>query len=337
MPQVERNIPTVLTPGLFAHLKRCCQWTNEIATSLAWAYKMTSVTNTVNLERKSKFVARTLLNLKPSVSWYQFVRSSYLRPLVGNDANLLDVIHRPFFDRNTSAMERVNMLVCHFELLHTLLGTKTTANIVSGHRFLLSQFTGKNDEHFTIHLLRDDAFKREGGITLALSMNEQALLYVTFTLVKNRHGNAIRVGGIQSNRGNCRQLARTATSALHGIQPRLLLIEVLRNLAAQINCTTIECVSEQNHIYRAWRYRQKKCIHAEYDQLWLLAGGSQNQRGNFEIPHTQDEKPIESRPSNKRSEYRRRAALTEAMRAQIHAAIHTHGHHLHRAHSYTSH
>jgi hypothetical protein len=181
--------------------------------------------------------------------------------------------------------------------------------------------------------LRDDAFKREGGITLALSMNDETLLYVTFTLLKNRYGNAIKVGGIQSNRGNCRELARTATSALHGIQPRLLLIDVLRNLASQIHCTTIECVSKENHIHRAWRYRLKKCIHAEYDQLWLLAGGYQNHRGNFEIPHAPDEKPLESRPSNKRSEYRRRAALTDAMRAQMHAAIHERGHHLQHSHN----
>ncbi|MBR7793965.1 DUF535 family protein [Undibacterium sp. FT147W] len=333
MSHIEQNISALCTPGLVAHLKRCYQWTNEVTASLAWAYKMTSAADTVSLERKSKFVARTLLNLKPSLSWYQFVRSSYLRQLVGRDANLLDVIHRPFFDRNLGAMERVNMLACHFELLHSLLGAKNTADIVSGHRFLLSRFTGKNEEHFTIHLLRDDAFKREGGLTLALSMNDETLLYVTFTLVKNHHGNAIKVGGIQSNRGNCRQLARTATNALHGIQPRLLLIDVLRNLASQIHCTTIECVSKENHIHRAWRYRLKKCIHAEYDQLWLLAGGYQNWRGNFEIPPTTDEKPIESRPSNKRSEYRRRAALTEAMRAQMHAAIHERNHHLRHSHN----
>lgn len=337
MPHVEQNIPALCTPGLFAHLKRCYQWTNNVASGLAWAYKMTSAADTASLERKSKFVARTLLHLKPSVSWYQFVRNSYLRQLVSNDTNLLDVIHRPFFDRNISAMERVNMLACHFELLHALLGTKNTADIISGRRFLLSRFAGKNDEHFAIHLLRDDAFKREGGITLALSMNEETLLYVTFTLVKSHEGNAIKVGGIQSNRGNCRQLARAATSALHGIQPRLLLIEVLRQLAAQINCTTIECVSKKNHIYRAWRYRQKKCIQAEYDQLWLLAGGSQNQRGNFDIPHTQDDKPIESRPSHKRSEYRRRAALTDTMRAQMHSAIHERNHHLPRNHGYRAH
>lgn len=51
----------------------------------------------------------------------------------------------------------------------------------------------------------------------------------------------------------------------------------------------------------------------------MLAGGYQNKNVNFEIPCNSDEKPIELHPSNNRREYRRRAAVLESMRTQIHS------------------
>lgn len=289
----------------------------HLVADVGWAYQVMNRSHKTNLRQQGKFLLRTLLHFRASTSWFRFLRHSYLHDVAHVEPSLLEIIHRPFFDKNIRANHRVRLLKGHFELLPKLLGSRQTGDIMSGSQIQLCRFEGKHAEQCSLVMLRDDAFKREGGITLALNFEGQTLQYLTFTMVKQEQKTVIKVGGIQSSKQCCRETLRKATHALHGIQPRLLLIEALRGIAQQIDCSGIECISKLNHIYGAWRYRLKKTIHAEYDQLWMLAGGTENNRGNFDLPLASEQKPIESRPSHKRSEYRRRGALLESIQQQL--------------------
>ncbi|MES2050202.1 MAG: DUF535 family protein [Pseudomonadota bacterium] len=297
--------------------KQLSSYTRRFASDFFWAYRTVFHSHTIGYQRRGRFVMRTVLNLGPSAFWFRFMRSSYLNGVAANDPSLIEAIHRPFFDRTVNASRRVLLLKSHFESLYSIFGPLQTGEMMVGARMPLCHLVGKNGEAFAVNLFRGDAFKREGGVTLELSFENHSLLFLTFTLVDYDDEILIKVGGIQSNKGDTRDQVRDATHALHGIQPRLLLIEALRAIASRINCTKIECVGKENHIHKAWRYRFKKTFSAEYDQLWRLAGGKENRKGNFDIPATVEEKSIDARPSNKRSEYRRRSVLLHAMRHQV--------------------
>ena len=292
----------------------------RLVADIGWAYQVMNQSHHADLRQQGKFLLRTLLHFRASASWFRFLRNSYLHDIAHTEPGLIEAIHRPFFDKNICAKHRVRLLKGHFELLPSLLGSRQAGDVMSGNRVQLCQFEGKHGEQCSLMMLRDDAFKREGGITLALNFDGQTLLYLTFTMLRQGQKTVIKVGGIQSSKHCCRDMLRKATHSLHGIQPRLLLIEALRGIAQQMDCSHIECISKLNHIYGAWRYRLKKIIHAEYDQLWLLAGATVNNRGNFDLPLSGEQKPIESRPSNKRSEYRRRGVLLESIQQQLRLA-----------------
>lgn len=306
----------------FGRLKQFSCGISRFASDFSWAYRTAFPAPVTGYDRRSRFVLRTLMNLQPSACWFRFLKDSYLSDIAAREPSLIEAVHRPFFDRNITATKRAGLLKGHFELFHSIFGPHQTGEVMLGAGVSLCRFAGKSAESFEIKLFREDAYKREGGVTLELALDKVTLLCLTFTLVRAGHEILIKVGGVQAKKGpDCRDLVRDATHALHGIQPRLLLIEALRAIANQINCTKIECISKENHIYQSWRYRSKKMINAEYDQLWLLAGGEENRNGNFDIPNFVDEKPIEARPSKKRSEYRRRSVLLESMRQQIHAGL----------------
>jgi len=288
-----------------------------LASDLSWAYRAAFGTRLIGFKHRGRFIMRTLFNLQASALWFRFLKESYLRELVAREPGFIETIHRPFYDKNISAINRGRLLKSHYELLQAIFGPRRTERVMSGAGVLLCRFAGKNGEDFQINLLHENTFKREGGVTLELSLNNAALLCLTFTLARVDREILIKVGGAQAKGNNCRSLVRDATHALSGIQPRLLLIEALRVIANQVGCTKIECIGADNHVYRAWRYRSKQPITAQYDQLWLLAGGKLNQSGNFDIPSYVAEKPIDSRPSKKRSEYRRRAIVLKSMRQQI--------------------
>ncbi|MDY7536855.1 DUF535 family protein [Undibacterium sp. RTI2.1] len=307
--------------GVFSRAKALSSSVGRFASDFCWAYRTVFPTNHVNYERQSRFLLRTIFNLQPSACWFRYVKESYLRDIASKEPSLLEAVHRPFFDRNITSTKRVRLLKSHFEEFQSIFGPHQALNVMIGDRVSLCKMEGKSGENFVINLVREDAYKREGGVTLELSMNNIPLLCLTFTLETLGREILIKVGGIQSKGLHCRDATRDATHALHGIQPRLLLIEALRAIAIKINCTNIECISKENHIHRSWRYRFKKTINAEYNQLWLLAGGKENPDGNFDIPSVIEEKSIDERPSKKRAEYRRRATLLDLMRQQIHQEI----------------
>ncbi|MFZ6813366.1 DUF535 family protein [Undibacterium sp. Rencai35W] len=282
-----------------------------------WTIRTRYADNNIGLKAKLLFLIRTCLHPKISLGWYSFLHQSYLRNAVQANTSLLDAIHRPFFDRLVPLDKRLTLMQNHFHLCEVFFGKVAASEILAGKAREIAQITGKNGAQFRLALFWGCAYKREGGLTVGLFLEDTLLQCLTFSFDLCKNQIAIKVGGIQANNQESQNLIRTSTKALYGIQPRLLLIEALRCLAREFNCISIECVAKKNHIYQALRYKFSKNIKAEYDQLWLAAGSTQHVNGNFMLPLSLAEKPLSSRPANKRSEYRARDKIIQAMRNEI--------------------
>ena len=285
--------------------------------SLRWACHLRLTDGNSNFKSKCLFLLRSGLRLRTSLAWYSYLHQTYLRKAIRNDVALLDAIHRPFFDRNIGAAMRLDLMKNHFQLTGAIFGKNLSQELLSGKTFDIATVQGKNQEEFRLSLFRSCSFKREGGMTLGLFHGEHLLQCLSFSFDRNHHQVAIRVGGVQACKQDARNLIRDCTKSLHGIQPRLLLIEALRCIARELNCASIECIAKKNHIYQSWRYRFSKCIKSEYDNLWQSAGAARLSNGNYLLPLMAEEKPLSERPTKKRSEYRAREALTSALRTEI--------------------
>ena len=286
-----------------------------------WAFQeLRSSRKDASLKRALRFCLHSLLHVNASAAWLRFLRKSHLLTTSVTEATFIDRIFRPFFDKRYSTYERMQLLCSHFEILSYLLDKEQLHAVMSGSGINLVSLTGKTGEVIQVNLTRLPNFDKEGAATIELSIDGKTIQMVTFTLECQGNKNVLKIGGIQSKEHagtDPRTLLREATHALHGIQPRILMIETLRLFSQQLHCDLIECISEDNHVYRALRYLNKKKIHAQYNPLWLLVGGELNVNGNFSIPRFVEEKSIESRPSKKRNEYRHRAALLGSIRQQV--------------------
>ncbi|PRC93263.1 VirK/YbjX family protein [Solimicrobium silvestre] len=271
-------------------------------------------------KRAIRFMFHTMFHVKTSANWLRFLSGNSVLANSTTEATFFDRIHRPFFDKRSNTRQRTQLLLAHFDILTHILDAKQLQSVMSGSGINLASLIGKTGEVIDVNLTRFPDFDKEGGASLELTVDGKTILLLTFTLTRKYNNIALTIGGIQSRehaQTDCRTLLRDATHALHGIQPRILMIETLRSIAQQLACNTIECVNENNHIYRALRYRNKRVIHAQYNQLWLLVGGIEMTNGNFSIPSFVEEKSIESRPSKKRNEYRNRATLLHSVRTQV--------------------
>ncbi len=293
----------------------------QFITDFIWAFQeLSSSRKDASLKRAIRFCFHTLLSLKTSAIWLRFLRESNLLTTSVKEATFVDRIHRPFFDRRCNTTQRSQFLRSHFSILSRLLDSRQLHLVVSGSGINLATLAGKTGAVIEISLVRLPDYDKEGAATIVLAMNGRTIQVLTFTIVRQQKKMALKIGGIQTKEYphiDSRALVREVTAALYGIQPRILMIETLRNFAQQLGSEVIECIGENNHIYRALRYRNKRKIHAQYNQLWSLVGGTEMADGNFIIPSFIAEKSIESRPSKKRNEYRNRAALLEALRSQM--------------------
>ncbi|MFZ6778766.1 DUF535 family protein [Undibacterium sp. Ji83W] len=295
--------------------------TGSLMDSLRWALQLRLNDSKSNLKSKCLFVVRSGLRPQISLRWYHYLHQTYLRNAAPTDIALLDAIHRPFFDRQICQVSRLRLLRNHFHLSDQLFGRHRAQDMLSGRDFTLATIQGKDQEDYRISLFRSCAFKREGGLSLGLFQGTNLLQCISFSFDRKDHQLMIRVGGLQSCKHNARDVMRACTKNLHGIQPRLLLIEALRSLARELHCAGIECIAKKNHIYQSWRYRFSKTIKAEYDSLWQSAGAAAQANGNFLLPLASDDVPLSERPSNKRSEYRARDGLTTRMREGIRRSL----------------
>jgi len=293
----------------------------QFFTDFIWAFQeLSSTRKDASLKRAIRFCFHTLLSLKASAVWLRFLRESNLLTTSVKEATFVDRIHRPFFDRRCNTSQRSQFLRSHFSILSRLLDSRQLHLVVSGAGINLATLTGKAGVIVEVNLIRLPDYDKEGASTIAIAMNGKTIQVLTFTMVRQKQKMAFKIGGIQTKeypQMDSRSLVRNVTSALYGIQPRILMIETLRNFAQQLGSGPIECIGENNHIYRALRYRNRRTIRAQYNQLWSLVGGTKMADGNFVIPSFIAEKSIESRPSNKRNEYRNRASLLNALRSQM--------------------
>lgn len=282
-----------------------------------WAFRARYADTSIGQKAKFLFFIRTFLHPRISLGWYSFLHQTYLRNAAQTNPFLLDAIHRPFFDRLVPIGKRLTLMQNHFHLCEVFFGKVIAREMLSGQALEIAKIKGKNGEGFSLALFWGSAYKREGGLTLGFFLHDTLLQCLTFSFDLQNNRIMMKVGGIQASNQDSHDLIRAATKGLYGIQPRLLLIDALRCLAREFNSASIECVAKKNHIYQAWRYKFSKKIKAEYDQLWLTAGGTQNGNGNFILPLSIAEKPLSSRPSNKRSEYRAREIITQTIREEI--------------------
>ncbi|MFZ6770225.1 VirK/YbjX family protein [Undibacterium sp. Di26W] len=293
------------------------QQSASLLDSLRWAVHLRLTDSNSHFKSKCLFLLRSGLRPRTSLAWYAYLHQTYLRKVIRKDIALLDAIHRPFFDRNIGPDSRLSLMQNHFHLSCILFGKNVAQDLLAGKAFDIASLQGKNQEQYRLSLFRCSSFKREGGLTLGLFQGAHLLQCLSFSFDHQQQQVSIRVGGVQSCKQDARELIRVCTKSLHGIQPRLLLIEALRCIAQELNCVTIECIAKKNHIYQSWRYRFSKCIRAEYDALWQSAGAIPHSNGNYLLPLSVEEKPWSARPSNKRSEYRARDVLTTDMRKDI--------------------
>lgn len=275
---------------------------------------------------RRKFVLRSLATPLATAKWMSIlVRQPCLLQLLNAQPGLPCRLHRPWLSVNISRQTAIDALRWHYQSLMQQLPASVLNGYLSRHGVALATLNGKNDQPYSLRLRADAMLDKEGEATLVFCDAEQTVLAeLTFTLCPVEGKNTLYIGGLQGAKAHVdHQLIQSATKACHGLFPKRLLVEAAMAMGEKLGVEQILAVSNQTHIYRNWRYRQKKQdkLHADYDGFWLSLGGEPTARGDYQMPLAMPRKPMEEIASKKRAEYRRRYELLDSLLTQVQRAM----------------
>lgn len=240
--------------------------------------------------------------------------------LLQSQVTLPGKTHRLYLARGLSAGQRADAIVSHYQFIATLT-TPLASAFTAMEETPLLHLQGKEETQFTLYASCARKAEREGECTLWLRDGSQTLLAsLTFSVTGGLDHWRIVIGGLQGPRRNVTHDAiKQATRACYGLFPKRILMEFLWLLAARTGIGAIDGVSNRGHVFQALRYRLSKArhFHASYDEFWASVEGVRDGAYRWRLPLQLERKTLESIPSKKRAEYRRRFQLLDEMALQV--------------------
>ena len=250
-----------------------------------------------------------LLNSHPSFSEYV---QAYPR--------MLYKIYRPYLTTALSMEARLAVLASHYQFVFAR-GLDELVGQASRRPVTLARYEGKGTATYEVALRAIGPLEREGELVLQLWRDDKLLYSVAFTFAWRGEAYALNIGCIQGARcATTRDAIRTATRELHGMRPKQLLIALTRQLGWQVGCRDLRMVSNANRVVRS--ALRKGRVLADYDAVWTELGAARQADGDFLLPCAPLAAPdLESIPSRKRSEARKRHEMMAAMAAALNARL----------------
>jgi uncharacterized protein VirK/YbjX len=257
------------------------------------------------LRELAKIRLRALLHPRQTPAWLRLLNShpafsEYLHTC----PRFLYKVYRPYISTTLDAGQRLAAIRAHYEFIFRRGLGQVVARASIGPMSLV-EACGRSGLPYRIELRTVDRFDREGELVLQL-VQEETLYTVAFTLAPRDGVHALSIGCIQGGKtADAREAIRVATRELHGLRPKQLMVNLVRQLAHDYGCERVLMVSNRNRvIYKAIR---KGRVLADYDALWAELGARRRADGDYEMDCAPLAAPdLEAIPSKKRAEARRR-------------------------------
>ena len=242
-------------------------------------------------------------------------RGSAMGQLVDDRAEILTFVRAPYLCAGWSVDERLTRFAAHISALaeRPPLDFRVAQSI---ELMPLPEIGG------TIHVVIDKPmwFHREGTLAINLFDGNTRLFTMVFAFEPTPAGLRALIGGIQGrNFDNALDRYRDLTKAAHGIRPRDLIIELFRSVCAQVGVTEILAIADKGRQNRHPYFGKDvmRDLPLNYDEIWQDRGGAPLDEWFFTLPlHSERRADADIQPK-KRSMYRQRYAMLDAIEARM--------------------
>jgi uncharacterized protein VirK/YbjX len=272
------------------------------------------------LKDRAKLILGAALYPNQTRRWKSYVqRHPVLRDLAPALPKIVHKIYRPYLSNHLGCSARVAVLMNHYTAI-TEAGLMPLVRRAALAPVMLVKFDGKFGAALTLNLSAISVAHREGELALQLSWQGQTIYTLSFTFLLQEGGRQLALGGLQGLRSSDgAAVMKQLTRELYGCRPKNFMVTTLRQLGACLGCDKLVLVSNRNRIVVNWRRTER--ISSDYDAVWRELDAMPRSDGNFELPCHAVIRAIDTVPSHKRSEMRKRYTLLAAVEQQIEATL----------------
>jgi uncharacterized protein VirK/YbjX len=268
-----------------------------------------------SLKHQLKFFFRGLGTPQLTQSWFDVWRLPKLSPLATLRPRVLLKLQRRYLRQGMDARQRWSVLEQHYDFAIRRFSAGALREIFTGAGVRLATLPAMEAGEFSIRLLYDNLFEKEGELSLVFFEEKmrRPLFALSFCISCCRpEQREIFIGGLQGYKGvNGREYMVSITREMHGLRPKALLLFALQQLATHWGVRHLRAVSNETRVRR-----RDNNIKADYDEFWTDSGG-RLEGGNFDLPVEFATRDLAGIKANKRAMYRRRYRMLEELGFQI--------------------
>ena len=248
--------------------------------------------------------------------------------LLHRQIGLYELMTRIFFYKDSTAMERLEAIINHFDYIQNIFTDEVIRSMYSIDKDNFLDDVSRIKRGFVVwqseelnmkaQLYYGAGQRKEGLLTLLLTLENQGVYHANFRFGKgfNREP-AMWIGTIQGYKDGLDN-AKTVTKKMFGYRPKNFIMFLLRHIAVLCKVESIYAVSDEGFYANTHLVRGHRAKVAELDPLWEESGGVVCSDDRFfNIPLEEYRKPIEEIKSQKRSQYRKRYELLDQYEQEI--------------------
>ncbi|GGU55079.1 hypothetical protein GCM10009504_10150 [Pseudomonas laurentiana] len=234
----------------------------------------------------------------------------------------IGIVHWPYISKSWNSHVRFGVLASHYEVVTQCC--RPLLLLGRDDKLLLADLS-EYSPGCSLVLDRAFWFMREGELVLNLFQDGLRVASLAFTLSRTKDGPCMFIGAVQGiHKGvdseTSLSIYRGLTKDFEGLRPRSLLIEVIKYIARSLGVDRIYAVGDgyRHHRHPYFGLEKSQELLANYDDIWQEHGATASEREDFfSIPAADSRKPLEDIAAKKRSMYRRRHELLDAVFAKV--------------------
>ena len=299
--------------SLSRHLRPVLQLLPKLLKASPGMYPGSQFKEKVN---RAKFIIRGLDAARNTEALFESLEDLFV-----SFPRLAGKLQWPYLTSGYSKKDVLNALKAHYEFFRSQLPEPIRCSIANGEGYPIACLRLEDAEYMQV-MLRPSPYEKEGELALSLQLgaDQATVCTASFTISQsNLHSREIIVGGLQGHHFRDEKPRIIAlTRAMKGMRPKALLLFVLQQISLAWGVVSLKAVGNAVHIYSSARRRKE--LAADYDLFWIESGGALGESGLFSLPVLPPVRDISEIKANKRSTYRQRYALLDALALEIRAA-----------------
>jgi uncharacterized protein VirK/YbjX len=281
-----------------------------------------------NTFRLLVFAGRSLLAAPYSDEWYAQLAKPPFAEAAASNPSLYRKIVRPYLTCRTSDAEKLRILREHCALLSSVLDARSVVRAFSSEGIPLARIVGRDGRHFSVFLLSDGKYRKEGEHSLVLVDGDTGVRISTMTFVTDRDGGGrtMLIGGMQGlPKGVDKSVISASTRALHSMRPKALLLFGLRTVARAWRIDNLRAIGNAVHVSRHHDYALNRIRRPRlnYDDFWIESGGEMRDDGFIDLPLAPPLRDDRHIPTGKRATYHRRYEMLSGVAYAIRVTLDT--------------